>query len=166
MLLDQEVVEPKMPIDEDLDSLEAMKLEIRKMENAIFHAERMEQDQRRHFAELYQNIITCSHTEYTLEGPRIAGQSVESQALDIVDAKDAYISRIGSLKRRYEQWQQYKSQLDAFDTNLLNEFMLGNESPLIFRRVQRLLERYRMAQDTDGTKRAQQQFREIQRKNR
>jgi hypothetical protein len=152
-------------IDEDLDSPEAIKLEIRKMEKSITYAERMEQDQRRHFAELYQNI-TCSHTEYTLEGPRIAGHSVEAQALDIADAKDAYISRIGSLKRRYEQWQQYKNQLDVFDTNLLNQFMLGNESSVVLRRVHLLLERYRSSQDTDGTKRAHQQFREIQKKNR
>ena len=165
MLLDQELVDPKMFVEKDLDSPQALYLEIEKMENYILYAERMEQDQERHFAELYQNI-TCSRIEFTIEGPRIAALSVELQAIGIADAKDAYIRRIGSFKRKYEQWQQYKSQLDAFDANLLNQFMLGNEPFLIVRRVHLLLTRYRMKQDTDGAKRAHQQFREIQQKNR
>ena len=149
--------------EQEMDSIEAIRIDILKMDGANLHAKQMEMEQNAYIKGLYDDI-SCSHTEYTDEGPVIVALSPETQAIYIADSKDAYRNRIKSLKRRYAQWQEYKNQLDPQDFDTLYRFVRGNVSEKVVHRVRLLMSNYHSMQDTEGTKRAHQDFREMKQK--
>lgn len=88
---------------------------------AMKEALELERKRELYYAELYDDIRLFSIRYADKTDPRGLSPSVEDQALDIIDAKNAYELRISKLKRRHDNWTSFLRSMDTFAADALEQ---------------------------------------------
>lgn len=112
------------------DNRLAILWEIKDAANALDQAYKLEAYRNTYFQDLYDDIGLFSVRYADDTDERGASPSVESQALRIIDAKEAYDKRIAKLKTKHDRWQAFLQSLDKNAAELLKTQLKENGKSL------------------------------------
>lgn len=130
--------------------------EMKDAANAQEHARKLEAYRNTYFQDLYHDIIIFSVRYSDVTDERGFNPSVESQALRIIDAKEAYDKRIMKFKIKSYRWQTFIQSLDEETARLLEEQVKRNGQELRGR-LKRKLEPILARWEDDSRKREKQE---------
>lgn len=96
--------------------------------NALQEANRLEEQRSEYFEELYSDIRLHKVRYSDATEPFYESPAVDAQAMEIIDAKDAYDLRIIKLKEKHRRWKVFLQLIDeSISSVLIQHFEKGEK---------------------------------------